>query len=112
MRHCYHRIMRGLVCAFALAACAKPNPAAHCTDSGTCTDPSFPFCDVDGVIGGEPGTCIAVSCTAGQFAMCDGNNAIVCNANGNNYDTKQCEGICDPMNGCAAVRMLYIVWVS
>ncbi|HEV7555027.1 MAG TPA: hypothetical protein VGO00_06230, partial [Kofleriaceae bacterium] len=58
-----------LVAAFVLiGACTKPNPK-NCGD-GSCTDPAFPFCDVDGSVGGEPNTCIAVTCSADQFAAC------------------------------------------
>lgn len=64
----YNRVMRtwGWLLASLVfsAACTKPNPAKHCTD-GTCTTPNYPFCDVTGAIGGEEGTCIAVTCTVG-----------------------------------------------
>lgn len=67
----------------------------------TCTDPNFPFCDVNGVVGGEPGACVAVSCTAGQFAECRGDQEVRCNAEGNNYEVMQCERGCDvAADGC------------
>ena len=84
------------------AACTKPNPAATCS-GGVCTDPGHPYCDVDGSIGGEPNTCIAVSCTAGDFKSCAGSDmAVVCNANGNGYDTQSCAYGCDPSTGCGS----------
>lgn len=85
---------------FFVVACTKSNPAAHC-QSGTCTDPAFPFCDANGVVGGEPGACIAVSCTAGAFAECRGDTEVRCNAAGNNYEVVQCERGCDAVaDGC------------
>lgn len=75
------------------AACTKPNPTS-CKDN-FCSDPSLPFCDADGSISGEPGTCIAVACTAGQFETCRDDRAVVCNATGDDYDVVQCE------NGCS-----------
>jgi hypothetical protein len=86
------------------AACTKSNPAAKCTGDGICTDPSFPYCDVDGTVGGEPNTCVAVSCTAGEFKSCAGSNAeSVCNGTGNGYDTQPCVNGCDASTGCVAV---------
>lgn len=90
----------GVFLVLALAACTKANPAAHC-QSGTCTDPDFPFCDVNGVVGGEPGACIAVTCTAGAFAECRDNAEVRCNAAGNNYEVVQCERV--------AMRQLTVV---
>jgi hypothetical protein len=85
------------------AACTKANPAAQCTD-GVCTDPSVPYCDVDGSVSGEPNTCVAISCTAGEFKACSGSNAAtVCNATGNGYDTQPCVDGCDPGSGCVSV---------
>lgn len=85
------------------AACTKANPAAQCTD-GVCTDPSVPYCDVDGSVSGEPNTCVAISCTAGEFKACSGSNAAtVCNAIGNGYDTQPCIDGCDPGSGCVSV---------
>jgi hypothetical protein len=80
--------------------CTKSNPAAHC-QNGTCTDPNFPFCDVNGVVGGEPGACIAATCTAGQFTECRDNAEVRCNATGDNYEVVQCERGCDAAaDGC------------
>jgi hypothetical protein len=79
------------------SACTQANPRS-CTD-GTCTDPAFPFCDVDGALAGEPKVCIAVSCTAGEFNGCRGDTAIVCNEAGADYDLVQCEMGCDETAG-------------
>jgi hypothetical protein len=80
-------------------ACTAPNPAS-CAD-GACTDPSLPFCDVDGSIAGIPDTCVAVTCEPLAFETCRGDQAIVCNATGMNFDLVQCELGCDPaVGGC------------
>jgi len=86
------------VLALAVAAvfgCTKKNPALECS-SGQCADPHFPYCDLDGVIDGEPNTCIAVSCAPGEFAACDGDNALTCDTSGTGYGTQHC------LNGCSA----------
>jgi hypothetical protein len=68
---------------------------------GTCIDPNFPYCDVDGSVDGEPGVCIAVTCTAGTFSKCDGDSAaLTCNSFGNGYDSSQCAHGCDQTTGC------------
>src|SRR4051812_31411403 len=91
---------RVLVLIALTAACTKSNPARHC-DTGTCIDPAFPFCDVTGSVGGEPGTCIAVTCTAGAFAECRDDVEVRCNAAGNNYGIVQCPPGCDAASdGC------------
>ena len=51
--------------AFATWACTVRN-SEYCGD-GRCTDPALRYCDVDGSFGSTPGTCIAVSCTPGEF---------------------------------------------
>ena len=81
--------------------CTKANPAATCSD-GTCSDPAFPFCDVDGSVGGEPGTCVAITCQAGANGGCQGSAALVCNANGTSFDPVPCANGCDPNAGCNA----------
>lgn len=83
----------GIVIAVGLG-CTKPNPRS-CAD-GLCTDPAFPFCDVDGALEGLPAACIAVACTPDEFVACRGDRAIRCNATGNDYDLVQCD------RGCAA----------
>jgi hypothetical protein len=91
-------VVLGLVLA---AACTKPNPAANCGGNGVCTEPSHQYCDVDGSISGDPNTCVAVSCTAGEIKSCAGSSsALVCNAGGNGYDTQSCAYGCDPNTGC------------
>jgi hypothetical protein len=81
-------------------ACTRANEAKHCS-AGTCTTPDFPFCDVTGAIGGEAGTCIAITCTAGEFGECRDDAEVRCNATGNNYDVVQCERGCDASaDGC------------
>ena len=91
--------MRLLWAAALLVACTKPNPAKYC-DNGTCTNPDYPFCDMTGAIGGEAGTCIAVTCMPGSFGECRGDAEVRCNATGNNYDVVQCARGCDPASGC------------
>jgi len=81
-----------------LLSCTKPNPN-NC-ESGVCSDPALPYCDVSGAISGTPKTCVAVSCTANAFEACDGNSAVVCNASGDNYSSQQCTNGCDPTIGC------------
>ncbi len=102
----YNRIMgRGfeIVCVVTamLASCTKPNPAATCSD-GACTDPAFPFCDVDGSVGGTAGACISVTCTPGAVAECRGSDALVCSATGDDYTDSPCAFGCDPAAGCLA----------
>jgi hypothetical protein len=86
-----------LGCLGIVVACTKRNPA-YCGD-GTCVDPSLPYCDIDGAIGGMPGTCIAVTCTPGELAICRGDAAVTCASSGSNYDTVQCPLGCDPAAG-------------
>ncbi len=85
-----------VVCA-AGVACTTPNPRS-CGD-GTCTDPAFPFCDVDGALDGTPDSCIAVECTPGEVTACRGKEAIVCNRTGNDFDLLQCPLGCDVAAG-------------
>ena len=88
------------VLACCLAGCTKANPSATCAD-GLCSDAQFPFCDVNGAIDGEPNSCISVSCIPSEFATCDGDNAITCNASGDNYDVGGCNHGCSANNnGC------------
>lgn len=87
-----------LVVASLAAGCTKPNPRS-CLD-GTCTDPAFPFCDVDGALEGQPNTCIAVECTPLEFAGCRGDLAITCNTAGTDFELVQCERGCEEGTGC------------
>lgn len=82
------------------AGCTKANPAARCS-TGTCIDPAYPFCDVDGALSGSAGSCISVSCTPGDFQACRGDVALTCSSTGNNYDELQCQKGCTPeAKGC------------
>lgn len=90
----WHRVL-WLCAAF---GCTKTNPAKHC-DDGSCIDPSFPFCDVSGAISGEPGSCIATTCSADQFVECRGDVELRCNADGTNYNLTPCDRGCDAAAG-------------
>lgn len=81
-----------------VGSCTKPNPL-DCSD-GLCSDPTHPFCDVDGSIGGVVNTCVAVACTPGESTTCRGDVALVCSATGTNYDLVSCERGCNPGVGC------------
>lgn len=94
-RACFSKFMFLAVMA---AGCQEPNPRS-CLD-GTCTDPTLPFCDVDGALAGEPQTCIAVTCTPGEFEACRGDQALTCNTEGTSYDLIQCPKGCDGLGGC------------
>jgi hypothetical protein len=99
---CWRSLSVSLVCALALG-CTKQNPRS-CAD-GVCNDLAFPFCDVDGAVAGEPNTCIAVDCQAGEFITCRGDETITCNAMGNNLDVAACENGCSASNeGCNSCR--------
>lgn len=67
--------------------------------NGTCTSPDYPFCDVTGFVTGEPGICVAVSCTPNEFAECRGDTEVRCNDDGTNYDVLGCELGCDGAAG-------------
>jgi hypothetical protein len=85
-------------------ACTKPNPRS-CAD-GVCSDPTLPFCDVDGSLQGIPETCIAVECTPGAFEACRGDQSLVCNDVGTNFDVVQCTLGCDETaGGCVVCSM-------
>lgn len=85
---------------FISVGCTKSNPAKLCED-GTCTDPSFPFCDVSGAIAGEAGACIAASCSADTFIECREDVEVRCNVDGTNYNLAQCDlGCDDSLGGC------------
>jgi hypothetical protein len=71
--------------------CTKANPARSCAD-GDCSDPNFPFCDLDGVLGDEPLTCVAVSCTPNEVLGCRDELALVCNSSGDSVDATACPG--------------------
>jgi hypothetical protein len=96
-----HRPMRWLsifvVVGLAGGCGTRANPES-CLD-GLCTDQAFPFCDADGALEGEPGKCIAVSCTPAEVVACRGEQALTCNAAGNDFDLVQCPLGCDAANG-------------
>lgn len=97
-----------LLCgALAVAGCTTESNPRSCVD-GFCHDPALPFCDVDGTIaGGQRLTCIPVACTPLEFATCRGDEAIVCNATGDDYDVTHCEGGCDAAEGgCAPTHII------
>ncbi len=79
-------------------ACTKPNPAATCIN-GACLDAAFPFCDVNGAVGGTPNQCLGVSCTPGEFEACDGSTALTCNVAGDNFDEVVCGAGCEGATG-------------
>ncbi len=86
----------GLV-VLAAVGCTARNPRS-CSD-GICTDPAFPFCDVDGAFGENVETCVAVDCAPGEVAACRSDQAIRCNATGTDFDLVQCELGCDAATG-------------
>jgi hypothetical protein len=95
-----------------LLGCTRPNPDV-CHDD-QCIDPTAPFCDVDGVVAGEPGQCIAVSCNPLEFEACRGDTALVCNDNGTSFDRLACQDGCDVLSGgcrtsCSALNAISCV---
>ncbi len=91
----------GLVVGGLACACSAPNPRS-CAD-GSCSDPSLPFCDVDGAVAGAPLACIAVSCTPAEVAVCRGDEAVTCNSTGDDYDVVPCPVGCNvAVGGCRA----------
>lgn len=86
-----------LLSSVAVAGCTTPNPRS-CAD-GNCTDPAFPYCDLDGSLAGTPKSCIAVECTPGEVAQCQGSEALTCNALGGDYDLVHCDHGCDLATG-------------
>lgn len=82
------------------AGCGSTANPRSCID-GVCSDPQFPFCDVEGTFGGEAKECIDVGCTAGVFERCVGADAYTCNAFGNSFDVETCATGCDDaVGGC------------
>lgn len=93
----------------AVAACTKPNATKACKD-GSCLNPEFPYCDSEGIISGEPGTCIAVTCTPGEVEGCLGDDALTCNATGDGYDRVPCSLGCGdtPEPHCKYIEPRYL----
>ncbi|HWU86626.1 MAG TPA: hypothetical protein VN253_05100 [Kofleriaceae bacterium] len=102
----YGALLCGAPALLAAGCTTQLNPRS-CAD-GFCNDPAFPFCDVDGTIaGGQRLTCIPVACTPLEFAACRGDEDIVCNATGDDYDVTHCEGGCDAASrGCKATHII------
>jgi hypothetical protein len=63
-----------------------------------------------GAISGEPGTCIAVSCTAGAIKTCLGDDALTCNATGDGYEHVACDLGCknEPTPHCGYIEPRYL----
>jgi hypothetical protein len=98
-----------VVVSFLVVGCTKANPSATCND-GTCTDPDFPYCDVDGSVGGVPGDCVAVSCTPGEIKECRADMAFTCNPMGSGYALESCDlGCADtPTPHCKYLQPKYL----
>lgn len=64
-----------------------------------CATLEFPFCDVNGTLGGVPHECIAVDCEPDVFAECREDTAVVCNATGDDYAIEPCDRGCGSV-GC------------
>lgn len=88
-------VCQGLVSVL-IVSCTAPNPRV-CRD-GTCPDPAYPFCDIDGEINGTANACIAVSCAPMEFAACRGDSAVICAPSGSNYDVTECAAGCSETN--------------
>jgi hypothetical protein len=95
-------------CVF-LLGCTKANPSATC-DDGSCSDPNFPYCDVDGSVDGVPNECVAVSCTPGEIKECRSDSAFTCNAAGNGYELDPCGLGCSdsPTSHCKYLQPKYV----
>ena len=95
--------------ALVAASCTRSNENVYCSE-GSCADPAFPYCDTEGAISGEPGTCIAVTCTPGELQACVGDDALTCNARGDGYDRVPCELGCkaSPSVHCAYIEPRYL----
>lgn len=91
------RVAVAVVLAYCVGCGTKRNEE-RCLE-GLCSDPSLPFCDLDGRIGGTPNSCIAVDCMPGEIAGCRDDRALTCNTAGDNYDLVQCPYGCDDA-GC------------
>lgn len=89
--------------------CTKSNPAASCK-AGTCVDPAYPYCDAEGVIADEPGSCVAVACTPGGVIACIGDDALQCTSDGMAYQHVSCDLGCleVPTPHCAYIEPRYL----
>ncbi|HEY0252484.1 MAG TPA: hypothetical protein VGC41_13205, partial [Kofleriaceae bacterium] len=90
-------------------ACTQANPAATCSDL-TCSDPNYPYCDIDGSVGGIPGTCVSVSCTPGDIKECRDAGAFTCNSAGNGYELQSCDLGCSSTGAphCKTLELKYL----
>lgn len=86
-----------------LSACTTPNPRS-CLD-GVCDDPRYPFCDVNGDIGGAPNTCIEGQCEPNAIAGCQDDDLVTCNANGTNFVTSNCDFGCQGTDAQASCNL-------
>jgi hypothetical protein len=86
-----------------LVGCTKSNPRS-CLD-GVCDDPRFPFCDVNGDIGGTPDTCIEGQCEPNAVTGCQDDDLVTCNANGTNFETTPCELGCQGADAQASCNL-------
>lgn len=91
-----HDVLLVMGLLLAVTACTTRNPR-NC-DDGICSDPAFPFCDVDGSVAGTPHVCIPASCESGVIIGCQGNGLLRCNADGTDYEVVACANGCDTAN--------------
>ncbi len=89
-----------LLLCLAATSCGSVDADPETCQNGVCIDPQFPFCDVNGEIGGTPGACIAIECVPGTVASCQQDMALSCNAAGNDYELVACPNGCELPNGC------------
>jgi len=64
-----------------VTSCTQSNPAVSCAE-GSCSDPAYPYCDMDGVVTGETGVCVAVTCEPGETIACAADEKILCPTHG------------------------------
>ena len=97
-----------------LSACTKK--VDQCTSNTDCTDPAFPFCDVDGSFpasGGDKNVCTIMpadcpidvcGCTAGSATCGSDGTLAVCNADGMSVTTTMCSTGCElPAATCRTI---------
>ena len=83
-----------------MTACGSVDADPEVCQDGVCVDSRFPFCDVDGAISGTPNSCIAVTCTPGDVAACQGDVAVTCTNAGDDYELVSCPNGCELPTGC------------
>jgi hypothetical protein len=97
-----------------VAACTKKQD--QCETNADCTDPAFPFCDVDGSFpasGGDKDVCTieptdcpvdVCGCTAGSATCGSDGTLTVCNADGMSVTTTMCATGCElPAATCRTI---------